>query len=31
MNSEGEVIEKLVDEEKKPGTYEVEFDVSRSH
>jgi hypothetical protein len=24
-NSKGEVIEKLVDEEKKPGTYEVEF------
>jgi len=24
-NSEGEVIEKLVDEEKNPGTYEVEF------
>ena len=27
-NSEGEVIEKLVDEEKKPGTYEVEFQSS---
>ena len=25
LNAEGEVIEKLVDEEKKPGTYEVEF------
>jgi hypothetical protein len=24
-NSEGEEIKKLVDEEKKPGTYEVEF------
>ena len=24
-NSEGGVIEKLVDEEKKPGSYEVEF------
>jgi hypothetical protein len=24
-NSEGEEIEKLVDEEKNPGTYEVEF------
>ncbi len=24
-NSEGKLIEKLVDEEKKPGTYEVEF------
>jgi len=24
-NSEGEVIEKLVDEEKQPGTYEVVF------
>jgi hypothetical protein len=27
-NSKGEVIEKLVDEEKKPGTYEVEFNTS---
>ncbi len=27
-NSEGEEIEKLVDEEKKAGTHEVEFDVS---
>jgi hypothetical protein len=25
-NSEGEVIEKLIDEEKKPGTYEVIFE-----
>ncbi|OGU63690.1 MAG: hypothetical protein A2W30_05590 [Ignavibacteria bacterium RBG_16_36_9] len=24
-NAEGEVIEKLIDEEKKPGTYEVVF------
>ena len=24
-DSEGEVIKKLVDEEKKPGTYEIEF------
>jgi len=24
-NSEDEVIEKLIDEEKKPGTYEIEF------
>ena len=24
-NSDGEVIEKLIDEEKKPGTYEVIF------
>jgi hypothetical protein len=24
-NSEGEEIEKLIDEEKKPGTYEIEF------
>ena len=28
LSSEGEVIEKLVDEEKKPGTYEVEFKSS---
>jgi len=27
-DSEGEVIEKLVDEEKKPGTYEIEFDAA---
>jgi 5-hydroxyisourate hydrolase-like protein (transthyretin family) len=27
-NSEGKLIEKLVDEEKKPGTYEVEFNTS---
>ena len=25
LNAEGEEIEKLIDEEKKPGTYEVEF------
>ena len=25
FNSEGEQIEKLVDDEKKPGTYEIEF------
>lgn len=25
LDAEGEVIETLVDEEKKPGTYEVEF------
>lgn len=31
LNSEGEVIEKLVDEEKKPGTYEIEFDSSTFH
>jgi hypothetical protein len=30
-NKNAEVIEKLVDEEKGPGTYEVMFDVSRSH
>jgi hypothetical protein len=30
-NSEGKLIEKLVNEEKKPGTYEVEFDVSACH
>ena len=29
-NSEGKVIEKLVDEEKQPGTYEVEFSVCHS-
>jgi hypothetical protein len=29
-NSEGEEIEKLVDEEKKPGTYEVEFSACHS-
>jgi hypothetical protein len=29
-NSEGEMIEKLVDEEKKPGTYEVGFCVCHS-
>lgn len=26
-NSEGKVIKKLVDEEKDPGTYEVEFSI----
>jgi hypothetical protein len=30
-NNEGEMIEKLVDEEKYPGTYEVQFNVSKSH
>jgi photosystem II stability/assembly factor-like uncharacterized protein len=29
--TEGEEIEKLVDEEKQPGTYEVEFIASRFH
>jgi len=29
-NTEGEEIEKLVDEEKKPGTYEVEFSTCHS-
>jgi len=29
-NSKGEVIEKLVDEEKNPGTYEVEFSECHS-
>lgn len=28
---EGNLIEKLVDEEKNPGTYEVEFDASTCH
>ena len=26
-NSEGKLIEKLVDEEKKPGTYEIKFNA----
>ena len=30
-DSEGEVIKVLVDEEKKPGTYEVEFSVETLH
>lgn len=30
-NSEGEEIEKLVDEEKKPGTYEVVFSTATCH
>lgn len=30
-NSEGKEIEKLVNEEKSPGTYEVEFDCSADH
>jgi hypothetical protein len=30
-DSDSEVIEKLVDEEKQPGTYEVEFSVCHSH
>ncbi len=29
-NSEGKEIKKLVDEEKNPGTYEVEFSVCHS-
>jgi len=29
-NSEGKMIAKLVDEEKNPGTYEVEFSVCHS-
>jgi hypothetical protein len=29
-NTEGEEIEKLVDEEKNPGTYEVEFSTCHS-
>lgn len=28
---DGEVIEKLVDEEKQPGTYEVEFIAAATH
>jgi hypothetical protein len=30
-NSEGEKIEKLVDEEEKPGAYEIEFNTSFCH
>jgi hypothetical protein len=30
LDAEGEVIDTLVNEEKKPGTYEVEFSTSRS-
>ena len=30
-NSKGELIEKLVDEEKKPGAYEVEFNSTSCH
>jgi len=30
-NSKGEVIEKLVDEEKDPGTYEIEFNTVEAH
>jgi 5-hydroxyisourate hydrolase-like protein (transthyretin family) len=29
-NSEGKMVEKLVDEEKQPGTYEVEFSICHS-
>ncbi len=28
LNSAGELIVQLVDEEKNPGTYEIEFDAS---
>ena len=30
-DSDSEVIEKLVDEEKQPGTYKVEFSACHSH
>lgn len=30
-NSEGEEIEKLIDQEKEPGTYEVEFNAFVCH
>lgn len=30
-NKDGEVIEKLVEEEKMPGTYQVNFDASKCH
>jgi hypothetical protein len=30
-DSEGKEIEKLVDDEKQPGTYEIEFKVSSCH
>ena len=31
FNSEDEMIEKLIDEEKNAGTYEIEFDASTCH
>lgn len=31
LDADGEVIETLVDEEKKPGTYEIEFSASTCH
>ena len=30
-NSDGEEVEKLIDEKKKPGTYEAEFNASVCH
>lgn len=30
-DSEGKVVEKLVDEQKKPGTFEVEFSALQCH
>jgi hypothetical protein len=30
-NAEGKEIEKLVDEEQNPGTYEIEFDAYACH
>jgi flagellar hook assembly protein FlgD len=30
-DSEGEEIKKIIDEEKKPGTYEIEFDTVETH
>ena len=30
-NSKGKMIEKLVDEKKQPGTYEVEFNTVETH
>ena len=30
-NSDGEEIEKLLDEEKKPGTYEIDFFATKCH
>ncbi|MBK9099543.1 MAG: hypothetical protein IPM14_15815 [bacterium] len=31
FDTEGKEIEKLVDEEQNPGTYEIEFDASTCH
>jgi len=31
FNSKGELIDKLIDEEKKAGTYDIEFDACTQH